>query len=261
MRNTEPRNDCPENGHRRLLAVADVQTGFHHSSISQALATLQRIGRDTNEFSTEIRTDSQLITRSPILGKGAKYGGRSVNARNLDDFDALFLLPSGAGTLSAAQRADLLAFVRDDGKGLVAGHAATTGFFDWPEFGELLGGRMAGEFDGRVRVVVEDAAFPGARAFGLPSFEFEEQHLVLTAPYIREECEVVLRLDPQSLTPEQLAMREDGDFPVVWTRTFGRGRVCNISWGHYEETWDDPRFQELVLGAVRWAFGANPRPK
>lgn len=255
MHRTDRSQDDPWEGRHKLLAVADVQTGYHHRSISHALATLERIGRHSEDFVTEIRTDSQLITRSPIFGQGPKYGGRSVNARNLNEFGALFLLPSGAGTLTPAQRADLIAFVRDDGKGLVAGHAASAGFFDWPEFAELLGGRMDGEFDGVARVLVEDPTFPGADSFGLPAFDFDEQHAILTTPYDRHDCDVVMRLDPQSLTPEQRALRPDGDFPVVWTRRVGRGRVCSISWGHYEESWDDPRFQALVLGAVRWAFG------
>jgi type 1 glutamine amidotransferase len=44
--------------------------------------------------------------------------------------------------LTPEQRADLLAFVRDDGKGLVATHAGSTAFFSWPEFGDMLGGRF-----------------------------------------------------------------------------------------------------------------------
>ena len=129
------------------------------------------------------------------------------------------------------------------------------GFFDWPEFGDLVGGRLAGEVDGRARVIVEDPDFPGVDAFGGASFEFDEQHPILKAPYDRETCDVVLRLDPASLTPDVRARRDDDDFPVLWTRSHGAGRVCHIAWGHHEETWDDPRFQALVRGSVRWAMG------
>ena len=255
MPRTAPRD--PWAGHRKLLVVADVQTGYHHHSISHALTTIARLGRDSGLYMTELRTDSQLITRRPIIGQGAKYGGRRVNARNLNDFDALFLLPSGAGTLSDEQKADLLAFVRDDGKGLIAGHAATVGFFDWPEFGELIGGRLAGEITANARILVEDPDFPGADAFGGASFAFTEQHPILKAPWSRETSHVVMRLDPASLTPEQRARREDEDFPVVWTRAYGAGRVCNLAWGHEEATWDDPRFQRLALGAIGWALDSS----
>ena len=45
---------------RKLLAVADVQTGFHHDSISHALATVERIGRHSGAYMTMIRTDSRI---------------------------------------------------------------------------------------------------------------------------------------------------------------------------------------------------------
>ena len=77
---------------KKLLAVADVQSGFHHDSISHALATVEQIGRKANAYVTMIRTDSQLITKGQIIGKG-RYEGRGVNARTLDYYDAIFMLP------------------------------------------------------------------------------------------------------------------------------------------------------------------------
>src|SRR6059058_5403404 len=104
-------------GKKKLLAVADVETGFHHDSISHALGTVERIGRESCAYMTMLRTDPQLLTKDPIMGQGPRYSGRSVNARTLDFYDAVFLLPAGIGTLTDKQKADLLSFVRDDGKG------------------------------------------------------------------------------------------------------------------------------------------------
>src|SRR5262249_16082207 len=89
-------------GLTKLLAVADVQTGYHHDSISHALATVERIGRDSKTFATMIHTDSQLITRAQINGQG-RYEGRDVNAKTLNFYDAMFMLPSGYGTLTEDQ--------------------------------------------------------------------------------------------------------------------------------------------------------------
>src|SRR5215510_8159709 len=129
----------PWPGSKKVLAVADVQSGFHHDSISHALATVEQIGRQSKTYVTMIRTDSQLITKGQIAGHG-RYEGRSVNARTLNFYDAIFMLPSGAGTLSEQQKKDLVSFVRDDGKGLIVGHATGVAFTDWPEFGEMVGG-------------------------------------------------------------------------------------------------------------------------
>lgn len=247
----------PWAGKRKLLAVADVQTGYHHDSISHALATLSRLGRESGAFVTNIRTDSQLITRQPIVGVGSKYGGKRVNARELSAYDALFLLPSGAGTLTPEQQADLLAYVHDDGKGLIVGHAGILAFFEWPEFDQLTGARFGGEFMSEARVIVDDLTFPGADAFGGASFTYTEQHPIVKEPYSRELVHVIMRIDPESAPAEQRAKRPDGDFPVVWSRQYGKGRVFNVGWGHLESTWDDPRFQRMVLGGILWAMGST----
>jgi type 1 glutamine amidotransferase len=249
-----PRPD-PWAGRRRLLAVADVQTGYHHDALSHALATIERLGRDSGAFVTNLRTDSQLITRRPIVGQGTKYGGKSVNARGLGDYDALFLLPSGAGTLSDEQKADLLAFVHDDGKGLIIGHAGILAYHEWPAFADLAGARLGGEFMGAVTVRVEDPAFPGADAFGDTAFTFDEQHPILKEPYARDRVHVIMSIDPATVDPLHRGKRADGDFPVVWSKSHGKGRIYHVGWGHLEATWDDPRFQRMILEGIRWAMG------
>ena len=241
---------------KKLLAVADVQSGFHHDSISHALATVEQIGRKANAYVTMIRTDSQLITKGQIIGKG-RYEGRGVNARTLDYYDAIFMLPSGFGTMTEQQKKELLAFVHDEGKGLIVGHATGVAFTDWPEFAEMVGGYMDSEFNANAKVIVEDPAFPGAMAFGGATFMFNDQHPVLKEPYSRDKVHVILRLDPESLDEKNRARRADGDFPVVWAKQYGKGRVLNVGWGHPDTTWDNPQFQTMMLEGIKWAMGVT----
>ena len=197
---------------KKLLAVADVQSGFHHDSISHALATVEQIGRKANAFVTMIRTDSQLITKGQIIGKG-RYEGRSVNARTLDYYDAIFMLPSGFGTMTEQQKKELLAFVHDEGKGLIVGHATGVAFTDWPEYAEMVGGYMDSEFNANAKIIVEDPAFPGANAFGGTTFMFNDQHPVFKAPYSRDKVHVIMRLDPESLDATNRARRAGRGLP------------------------------------------------
>ena len=249
---------------KKLLAVADVQSGFHHDSISHALATVEQIGRKANAFVTMIRTDSQLITKGQIVGRD-RYEGRGVNARTLDYYDAIFMLPSGFGTMSEQQKKELLAFVHDEGKGLIVGHATGVAFTNWPEFGEMVGGYMDSEFNANAKIIVEDPAFPGAMAFGGTTFMFNDQHPVFKEPYSRDKVHVIMRLDPDSLDEKNRARRKDGDFPVVWAKQYGKGRVFNVGWGHPDTTWDNPQFQAMMLEGIKWAMGvtkadATPKP-
>jgi hypothetical protein len=104
---------------KHVLAWADVRNGYQHDSISHAIATIERLGWESGLYDTSIRTDSQLITHQPVafpqnLGIAT---GESPLARNLNDFDAIFFFGVREIDLTAQQRADLLAFVKDDGKG------------------------------------------------------------------------------------------------------------------------------------------------
>lgn len=243
----------PYAGKKKLLVIADVQTGFHHDSINRAMGAIEQIGRESGEFVAFLRTDSQLITREPIVGVGQRYAGRRINARNLNDFDAIFFLGSGEGTLSEAQKADLLAFVHEDGKGFVGGHASTVAFYNWPEYGEMIGGFMDGEFPVAPHALtIVDPAFPGAAQFPTT---MADQYQYLKAPYDAGDIHTIIRLDASQLTPEQLARRPDGDFPVVWAREYGKGRVYVSTFGHLDDRWDEPAIRNLYLEGIRWALG------
>src|SRR6266699_659894 len=101
----------PASGRKKLLAWGDTLTAYQHDSVSHALATMERLGRESGAFDTYIRTDSQLITKQPITG-GAR------NTRNLDYFDAIFYYGTG-DNLRTQQKKDLMSFIKEDGKGFV----------------------------------------------------------------------------------------------------------------------------------------------
>lgn len=245
----------PWPGMKKLLIIADVQTGWHHDSINHAMGVIEQMGREHGEWATVIRTDSQLITKAPIVGQGTRYAGKFVNARNLDQFDAVFFLGSGAGALSDQQKADLLSFVKQDGKGFIAGHAASVAYYEWPEFTQMIGAFMESEFRvDTMQITNEDPAFPGAGVFP-KSFAYTDQFPVMRMPFTSKDAHVILRLDPTKMTAEQRKTRPDDDFPLVWAKSYGKGRVYNLTIGHQEQVWDDPKFREMAHQGIRWALG------
>lgn len=245
---------------KHVLAWADVRNGYQHESITHALSTIERLGWESGVYDTIIRTDSQPITKSPILfkqGTGIATGEQFL-ARNLNYFDAIFFFGVREIDLSPEQRADLLSFVRDDGKGFVATHAGATAFFSWPEFGEMLGGRFDEHPWGiaEARVIVEDRQSPITRH--LPaSFAVVDEHYQIK-DYLRDKVHVLARLDPATLDLKApLVHRTDGDFAVAWTRTYGKGRVFYSTLGHPRELWDAPWLQTMYFEALRWAMRAE----
>jgi type 1 glutamine amidotransferase len=243
---------------KRVLAWADVRNGYQHDSISHAVATIERLGRESGAFDTFIRTDSQLITKRPITfpaGTGIATG-EQFNARDLNHFDAIFFFGVREIDLAPQQRADLLSFVKDDGKGFVAAHSAATAFFSWPEFGEMLGGRFDehpwGIVDGTV--VVDDPTFPAMRHF--PPRVVVRDELYQLKDFSRAKIHVLAHLDASQLDLKMpLVHRTDGDFPVAWTKMYGKGRVFYSILGHDADDWDEPLLQQMYLQAIRWSLG------
>jgi len=134
----------PYAGKKKVLIVGDLHTGnqIAHDAVSHAMATLERLGRDTGTYIAFLRTDTQLVTKAEVWGSGdyAKGGPKQAPGRNLDYFDAVVFYTNGETEMTPQQKHDLLGFIHDDGKGFVAVHSATASFYSWPEYGDMIGG-------------------------------------------------------------------------------------------------------------------------
>jgi type 1 glutamine amidotransferase len=248
---------------KAVLAWADTRNGIaQHDSVSHALAVIERLGYESGMYDTFIRTDSSIISKHPKMSDGKPASGGPT----LANVDAIFFLGHREIQLEPDQKADLLAFVKEDGKGFVAGHTATTAFASWPEFGELLGARYDGHPWNTVHgtVINEDAAFPATRHLP-PAFDLTEE-FYQASEFSRDRIRVLLRLDLSKMTPNAELHRADGDFPLAWAKTYGRGRVFYSAFGHAPSAWDNPDVYRMYFEALRWALGltdgdATPRPK
>jgi hypothetical protein len=49
-------------GRKKLLAIGE-EKGYRHESVSHALATLERLGRESGLWDTTIRTDTEALTK------------------------------------------------------------------------------------------------------------------------------------------------------------------------------------------------------
>ena len=119
---------------KRNLLVIGQSKGYQHDSVSTAMATLYNLGRSTGRWNTHFRTDCNNVTKRPL-----KWG-----AKNLRAFDAVAFFTDGDLDMDDSQKADLLSFVRDDGKGFIGIHSATITFPSWPAYGEMIGGYYDG---------------------------------------------------------------------------------------------------------------------
>ncbi len=263
------------------LLVLGEEKGYRHESVSHAMATIERLGRESGLWTTTIRTDTEVLTKQKL----------EYNAKNLNDFDAVLFFTGGELEMNPEQKAALLSFVHDDGKGFVGVHSATITFTSWPEYGEMIGGYFDEHpwvtFD--APIIVEDPNFPGMQQWA-PSFVLKDEIYQMKG-YSRDKVRVLMRLDASKVDLNNPRVhRKDRDFAVTWAKMYGRGRVYYstlghvdrdfaVTWakmygrgrvyystlGHVEQNWDDPRLQKMYLEAIKWAMNlvnadVTPRP-
>jgi uncharacterized protein len=240
---------------KHLLIIGEGK-GYRHEAVSHAAATIERMGRESGLWSTTIRTDTEALTKKKL----------EYNAKNLNDFDAVLFYTGGELEMNAEQKAALLSFVRDDGKGFVGVHSAAITFADWPEYREMIGGFYDEHpwvtFD--APILMEDANFPGTQQW--PKEFVLRDEIYQMRDWSRKNVRVLMRLDTSKIDLKNPHVhRKDLDFAVAWAKMYGKGRVYYSTLGHVEQNWDDPRFQQMYVGAIKWAMGlvdadVTPRP-
>ena len=208
----------------------------HHGYREQALY-LASLLEDTGRFRVTISEDAAVL-EAPSL---ARYDALILTA---DRRDPEF-------KLSEAQQTALVEFVRS-GKGYVSIHGADNAAPDWsPEFRDLLGGVFShkGLPDGKVRkgryrVRIADTAHPVAK--GLEDFDLDD------------ELYYHLQMQP-GVVPIATVAFEGTDWPVAWTRTFGKGRVFHTPLGHRDfgpekpDPLRNPSLARLILQGLDWS--------
>ena len=238
-------------GRKRVLAWADTRNGqAQHESVSHALAVIEQLGRQSGLWDTFIRTDSNIISKTPKKTDGSAASG----GPNLNNVDAIFFMGHREVPIDAAQKEELLSFVRE-GKGFVAAHIALTAFDSWPEFLDLIGARFDGHpINGPGTVINERPDFPASRHFP-QSFAFTDE-FYQPKDHSREKIDVMLRLD-LSKVPPSANLRLSGDYPLAWAKMYGKGRVFYGSFAHSSDTWDNKDIQQMYLEAIKWSLGLS----
>lgn len=244
---------------KHILVIGQTK-GFEHDSVSDGMAAIYNMGRETGLWEAVLRTDTELITKKDL----------ARNAKTLNYFDALvFVSTTGELDLDDSQKKDMISFIKDDGKGFVGIHAALDTNYKWPEYGEMIGGW----FDQHpwstfnAPIITEDPNFPAVHHFPRAFLKYDE--IYQPKEWSREKVHVLLSLDPTKLNyaNNPRVHREDHDFAVAWDKMYGKGRVFYSTLGHTQESWNDPDIRKMYFEAIKWVLGMtegsttpHPRP-
>lgn len=249
---------------KRKILFFSKSSGFEHSVISykngqpsHAEKVLQELG-NKNGWEFTFSKDGSIIT-----------------PEGLKPFDAVFFYTTGdlttPGTdkqppMPANGRETLRDFVAG-GKGFIGTHSASDTFHTANEskkgpdryenhgpeadpYVRLLGGEFiihGKQQKAPMRRV--DPKFPGMEKAG-DSFDLMEEWYSLKD--FSDDLHVLLVQDTSSM---EGSMYQRPSYPATWARPHGKGRVFYTSMGHREDVWTNPKFQDVLVGGIRWALG------
>jgi type 1 glutamine amidotransferase len=221
---------------KRLIVVTHT-TGFRHPSIATAEAVLTRLADESRAFTVSFCRTEADVTRM-LTGSG------------LANTNGVFFANT-TGNLGIPDLGAFLQWIRD-GHAFLGAHSASDTYHDAPEYLAMLGA----EFDPHgeqttVDLRVEDPAHPATASLPNPFTIFDEIYEFRTNP--RGRSNILLSTDRHPNDGHPTA-GQSGDFPIAWSHSYGSGRVFYTALGHRDEVWNDPRFQQHLLGAIRWAM-------
>jgi uncharacterized protein len=190
---------------------------------------------------------------SQLLGKSLEEQGCDVTISDtLDAFKTLDLTTFDVivpvwtmGKIEKEQLNPVLAAVKEHGVGIAGVHGGMCDSFrNETEWQYMCGGQWVAHpgNDGVEYTVEFNAAEPDPITAGMPTLNIKsEQYYMHVDPAIRVLATTTF--------PDGTVM------PVVWTKSYGKGRVFYCSLGHHVDVIEPPEILAMVTRGILWAAG------
>ncbi len=159
------------------------------------------------------------------------------------------------GTISGEQEKGLLNAVRN-GTGIAGVHGGLgDSFRNNTGYQYMVGGQWVAHPGNIINHTVEITNQDDPVTQGIGDFKIKsEQYYMHVDPNVKV-------LATTTFTGEYDDWIDGAVIPVVWKKTYGKGRVFYFSVGHEAKDFDHPQAKELLLRGIRWASGSKYLPK
>lgn len=226
------------NGPDRVLVFSHTET-FRHQHIPLAKGVMQTLGA---EIDIEVDT-----TENPL----------DFNDENLARYDAVVFLSTTGDVLKYDQQVAFQRFIQQGG-GFLGIHAASDTEYNWPWFGQLVGGYFAGhpaQQDATLNVLVSD--HPVTEHLPTRWTRFDEWYNIR---FVNPDIVPLVEIDETTYDPGN-DVSEGDTHPMVWYHHFDGGRSMYIAPGHTTESWSEEPFTKMVQSAMSWVVSKEGRPE
>lgn len=176
-----------------------------------------------------------------------------ITKENLENYDIVVFYTTGKLPIAEEDIEYMLGeWLHTKGHGFMGFHSATDTYKDYKPYWDLSGGTFNGHPWGsntKVTMKIHDTDHPTMKPYGTDSFEFTDE-IYQYSNWQPEKCRVLMSLDM-----EHTAKKRPYHVPVSWCKEVGDGKMFYNNMGHREDTWQDERFLNSFVQAVRWIVG------
>lgn len=228
-------------GTQKVLVFSKT-SAFHHTSIPNGIAAIQKLGTENN-FDVDTTTDASYF-----------------NNDSLQNYSTVIFLSTTGNALDERQQIAFERFIQSGG-GYVGVHAAADTEYDWGWYGRLVGGFF---YD---HPGINDT-FPNVQSgvFNvIDQSDNSTKHLPKEWKRTDEfysfrkpvsDAKILITLDESSYK----GGKKMGTHPMSWYHEYDGGRAFYTALGHTEESYVDPLYLKHLLGGIQYAIGNNAKP-
>lgn len=214
----------------KSLLVFSKTTGYRHGSIEAGIVALQQLG-EVNNFEVRATENAKYFTED-----------------SLKMFDAVVFLNTTGDVMNTEQQADFERYIQAGG-GFVGIHAATDTEYHWPWYNQLVGAYFMNH------PKVQTATLRRLNGSHVSTQMLEDAWDKNDEWYnfrdINPDINVLLSIDESTYDGG-----ENGEnHPVSWYHDFDGGRAFYTAMGHTNETFENPKFLNHLMGGLTYAMG------
>lgn len=206
---------------------------YYHESIPNGIQAIMKLGK-ANGFDVDTTKDAGFFTD-----------------KTLKQYAAVIWLSTTGDVLNATQQEAFERYIRAGG-GYVGIHSASASEKEWPWFGQLTGAVFVNHPPDPVPGVVQvinrkdpsTAHLPERWAWKDEWYNFNKRV---------SNVEVLFLADEKTFEGGT-----EGEYhPLAWKHGFDGGRAFYTALGHLPTAYDDPLFQQHILGGIQYAIGKH----
>ncbi len=201
----------------------------------------------TDKIVPYLEEQGAIVTVSDSLGV-------YTNKKIMDETDLIFQSHT-MGKITGEQEKALLEAVKN-GTGLAGTHGGLgDSFREATEYQFMVGGQWVAHPGGVIDYTVEITDKKDAVTKGLKDFKIHsEQYYMQVDPNVKVLATTTFNADHADWI-------DGAVIPVVWKKTYGKGRVFYVSVGHTPADFDVPQAWEILTRGIRWASGSKYQQK